>query len=104
MPAAFVRWQTSERQVASTTPNPPRFSEKGEGKNEWWALGQLVGLTTPLLDWTYSPFVAAFFAFEQRDSTYGEKSADKKSDMVSEQNRCRESVAGDTVEQDDKGT
>lgn len=49
--------------------NPPVLLED----NEWWAIAQHYGLSTPLLDFTKSPFVGLYFAFCDTGSKYKER-------------------------------
>ncbi len=39
-----------------------------DDENELWALGQHHGLATPLLDFTFSPYAAAYFSFFEKEN------------------------------------
>jgi hypothetical protein len=52
------------RAAQGSIPNPPTANDE-ISEARWWAIGRHAGLLTPLLDWTFSPYVAAYFAFSE---------------------------------------
>jgi hypothetical protein len=63
------RFKQASRGRRGESPNSPN------NENEWWALAQHNAMLTPLLDWTESPFVALYFAFEKDQKPVSQKRA-----------------------------
>jgi hypothetical protein len=64
--------------------------------SEWWALAQHNGMSTPLLDWTESPFVALYFAFEKEseDGDEGMRAVWGLSDLTAKNEEIEEAGEG----------
>jgi hypothetical protein len=66
--------ETINKKIADKQLEQFKYSIRGRVKGiatlddfDVWAIGQHFGLMSPLLDWSRSPYVSMFFAFEQSD-------------------------------------
>ena len=58
------KWLNTFKRLATSMPEIP--SRTLDTDIDWLAFGRHYGLNTPLLDWSQSPYIAAFWAFAER--------------------------------------
>jgi hypothetical protein len=73
--ATQIREMHLRRFIFSTRGRRGINPAKVDDENGWWALGQHYGLFTPLLDWSTSPYVAAYFAYIAQDNDSADRRA-----------------------------
>ena len=61
-----IKWAFERRIRGLRGSHPSKLDD-----NQLWSLGQHYGLATPLIDWSLSPYIAAYFAWENSAPAQG---------------------------------